>query len=384
LLSGSSRFYPLSPLRLKRLFSSQIDPPNPSRIEARETRCVEVVASGATAGEFVGVNITPVRASGTGYGTLHSSDVPAGDVSNVNYVVGSVDPNLAFVQVGSDREICFTNGPGATVDLILDVVVRAAADSMASPSPETYGRIVDTRISLGGTRLGASEKRCFPVRSTAARGQYVGVNVTPVRASGPGFGTLHSPANPVGVTSTVNYAPGSVDPNFAFVQVDQSGQICFTNGPGATVDLVLDQLTVASKQWFRDPTAAGPVRLVDTRAGLGGVRLTGSETRCVDAVGAGVGEYVGVNVTVVGVSAPGFGTLHSSDQVAGDTSTVNYAPGSIDPNNAITQVGRDGKICFTNGPDAMAHLILDEVTVMSPEVFEGGGSGVRILDTRRD
>jgi hypothetical protein len=357
-----------------------------NRIAPSETRCVSTFV--ASPGELVGLNTTPVRASGRGFGTLHSSDVPAGNTSNVNYDVGSVDPNFAFVRVGRDGKVCFTNGPTATVDVVIDVLTVADSDSMSDLSTGTgAARLVDTRQGLGGGRLAASETRCFQVAGGVADGQRVGVNVTPVLASERGFGTIHAPSVSAGATSTVNYMPASVDPNFAFAQVGDAGKVCFTNGPGATVDLVVDQLVVAAEGLFREPTDRGAERLVDTRVALGGTRLAGSETRCVDVVGAsrGVSEYVGVNVTVVGASGTGFGAVHASGAPVPRTSNVNYAPGSIDPNFATTRVGNDGKICFTNGPDATVDLILDEVSVASDEMLRdptSPGGAVRILDTR--
>jgi hypothetical protein len=77
------------------------------KVQPGETYCVPAI--GADPGDLIAVNVTPVRAERSGYGTVHSSDDQAGNTSNVNFHAGSVDPNLTFVEVGSDGEVCFTN-----------------------------------------------------------------------------------------------------------------------------------------------------------------------------------------------------------------------------------------------------------------------------------
>ena len=50
-------------------------------------------------GDAAIVNLTPVEAQGTGDGQLISSDVAAPPVaSNVNYGIGTVDPNVAVAR----------------------------------------------------------------------------------------------------------------------------------------------------------------------------------------------------------------------------------------------------------------------------------------------
>jgi hypothetical protein len=97
------------------------------------------------------MNLTPVQASGPGYGLLVPSDVAnPPEASNANYNVGSVDPNVAVTPIGSDGRVCFVNSPHATVDLVADHLGTIRANSYVpannSGAPE---RKVDTRIGLG-------------------------------------------------------------------------------------------------------------------------------------------------------------------------------------------------------------------------------------------
>ena len=60
-------------------------------------------------GDVAVLNLTPVEATGPGYGAVRASDAPSNNslgekaVSNVNFRLGSVDPNVAFASIGADR-----------------------------------------------------------------------------------------------------------------------------------------------------------------------------------------------------------------------------------------------------------------------------------------
>jgi hypothetical protein len=244
-----------------------------------ETRCVSPLGANPLTNDLVGVNITPVQATGRGYGTIHISTSAAGATSNVNYDVGTVNPNFAMVQVGRDNQICFTNGPTASTHVIIDQLIVARNNASTSPRfvrasiSSGSARLINTRDGNGGAILGPSETRCALAGNAqtgaVAANEYVAVNITPVQATGRGYGTVHSSSTAAGTTSNVNYNAGTINPNFAIVQAGADGKICFTNGPTASVHLILDQFIAAptdpAKPTFANPTANGAVRLVDTR-----------------------------------------------------------------------------------------------------------------------
>ncbi|MEZ5297113.1 MAG: hypothetical protein R2697_12800 [Ilumatobacteraceae bacterium] len=81
--------------------------PVAAEIDAGNRFCLSL-SSTLDNGELAIVNLTPVLPSAPGDGQLVSSDVvvpPA--ASNVNFRPDVVDPNLAFVPVGSDGFACF-------------------------------------------------------------------------------------------------------------------------------------------------------------------------------------------------------------------------------------------------------------------------------------
>lgn len=347
-----------------------------------EKYCVGTV--GAAPGDFVGVNITPVLASGPGFGVLHSSDDAAGATSNVNFDSGTIDPNVAFVKVGADGRICFTNSNHSSVHVILDEMIVGAAGTFTKPTAEGAVRLSDTRVGHGGPAVGPSEERCFAAVG-ATPGDFVGVNVTPVEAAGPGFGTMHASGSPAGPTSTVNFARGSIDPNFAFTEVGADGRICFTNSNHGPVHLVLDELVVGNRAALvRPSTATGNDRSVDTRESHPVGRLGPSGTVCFSVPGASVGDMVGVNITPVLAAGPGFGTLHASAAAAGGTSNVNFASGTIDPNFALAAAGPDAQTCFTNSPHGPIDVVIDAQVIARSSAFRAPTEhgSIRLVDTR--
>ncbi|MGB3736839.1 MAG: hypothetical protein WA964_17910 [Ilumatobacter sp.] len=218
-------------------------------------------------GDAAVVNLTPVRAAGTGDGKLVSSDTTSPPVfSNVNYTVGSVDPNIAIARIGTDGQVCYVNADETSVDLAADHIGTVAA---ASYTPATAGgaptRAVDTRTSVGGTRLGSGARLCFGVAGTP--GDAAVVNLTPVRAAGTGNGQLVSSdaLNPP-VFSNANYRQSSVDPNVAIAPIGADGQVCFVNNGATGVDLIADHIGTIAAAAYTPATADGsPDRVLDSR-----------------------------------------------------------------------------------------------------------------------
>lgn len=97
----------------------------------------------ATPGDLAIVNLTPVGASGPGFGQLVSSEQSAFPplASNVNFAVGSVDPNVATAGIGRDGNICFRNSALSSVDLVADLVLLVRPSAVG---PVSVPR-VDTR-----------------------------------------------------------------------------------------------------------------------------------------------------------------------------------------------------------------------------------------------
>jgi hypothetical protein len=127
-------------------------------------RCFSVAGQ---PGDVALVNLTPVNAGGPGYGLLVSSDVDdVPEASNVNFGPGTVDPNVAAAEIGTDGQVCYLNS-AATTHLVADHLgtIDAAAITLAQANGAPL-RKIDTRPSpqptgLGGTWTGLAQQLGF-------------------------------------------------------------------------------------------------------------------------------------------------------------------------------------------------------------------------------
>ncbi len=342
----------------------------PDRIAPSGSRCFDVSGD---PGDLAVINLTPVRATGPGYGSLSSAKGDATEVSNVNYAAGTIDPNIAVATIGADQQVCFHNSAQATVDLVADQLATITADAATAITPR---RVIDTRTSSPVTPSGS---RCFDVSGDP--GDLAVINLTPVRATGPGYGSLSSSDDPPnGISnidySNVNYAAGTIDPNIAVATIGADQQVCFHNSAQATVDLVADQLATITAD---AATAITPRRVIDTRTGTG-LPVEPYRSRCFDVSGD-PGDLAVINLTPVRPTGPGHGSLSSSEGDATGVSNVNYVVGTIDPNIAVATIGADQQVCFHNSAQATVDLVADQLATITADAATAI-TPRRVIDTR--
>ena len=346
-----------------------------------ERLCFAVAGS---PGDAAVVNLTPVEAQGSGNGLLVSSDVATAPIAaNVNYRVGSVDPNVAVVPIGADGQVCYVNAKLTSIHLVADHLGTIAADAYESATASgAPRRTIDTRLGDAGGLIGPGGRACFAVEGDP--GDAAIVNLTPVEAQGSGNGLLvSSDVATAPVAANVNYRIGSVDPNLAVARIGADGQVCFVNAPQTSVHLVADHLGTIAGASYTNATATGaPLRRVDTRGGT----LIGPTARSCFAVAGSPSDVAVVNLTPVEAVGSGNGQLLSSDvATAPVAANVNYRIGSVDPNVAIAPIGADGEVCFVNAPQTDVHLVADHLGTIASDAFRkasGLGNAIRVLDTR--
>lgn len=234
-------------------------------------------------GEVAVLNVTPVQASGRGFAAVRASDAPSNNslgesaVSNVNFAVGSVDPNLAFAKIGSDGRICVDNSRHATIHLVVDQMGALPASVFVPAAASGATRLIDTRRGLvvGGFATGPIRPGgAVCAKAVGQPGDVAVVNGTPVAASGHGYMAVRASDAPSNNTlgdaavSNWNFAVATVDPNVAFAEIGPDGTICVDNSPHATVEMVLDQAGYIPAGQFRPAATTGAARIVDTRRGF--------------------------------------------------------------------------------------------------------------------
>ena len=137
-------------------------------------------------------------------------------------------------------------------------------------------------------------------------------------------------------------------------------------------------------------TAYGPVRLLDTRNGTGGVSkpLTSSAPIRLKVAGNGTiptdVTAVAMNVTVTNVTSGGNVAVNPDGATPSGTSNLNFSPGQTVANMVIVPVGADGYVSFTKQGVGSAAVIADVAGYYTQTAASGytTSSPTRILDTR--
>ncbi len=179
----------------------------------------------------------------------------------------------------------------------------------------------------------------------------VALNVTVLDPEGDGFATVwpcDAPQMPD--TSNINFTASpptgnpTVAPNAVMVGLGPSSKICIQVSARAHV-------FVDIAGWLSDgfEPLLQPVRIVDTRHGLGAPRGPLAARGAIDFVVSGApdsAKSVVMNVTAVSAQVPGYLTVWPCAEARPIASNVNYsAGGGADPNLVITQLGEDRRVC---------------------------------------
>ncbi|MFF9210667.1 MULTISPECIES: hypothetical protein [unclassified Streptomyces] len=352
------RFVPVTPQRFLDTRSG-IGAPK-ARVGAGGTVKLKVAGVGgipATGVTAVVMNVTAVAPTSNGFLTVHPDGRPVPSASSLNYTAGRTLSNLVTVAV-SNGTVDLRNSAG-TVDIVADVAgyYTAAQDTGSVLTPIDPTRFLDTRSGIGApkARVGAGgtvKLKVAGVRGVPATGvTAVVMNVTAVAPTANGFVTVYPDGQAVPTASNINYTAGQTLPNLVVVPV-VNGSVALRNSAGA-VDLLADVTGYYSAQGAAF-TAADPVRLLDTRSGLGaraGAVGTGGvvsmQVTGVAGVPAEGVTAVVLNVTVTAPTADSFLIVHPHGRPRPVVSNLNYTAGKTISNLVVVPVV-DGRITFTN------------------------------------
>ncbi len=334
-----------------------------ARVAVRDS-AGNVVASGA-----------PDRPSG--WTVDLSLTVPAGRYTIEVEPIGWLTPSTGFSSYGSlgayDVAITAPQGPAPL------------SPGTSAFTPIVPVRLVDSRSSVGAAgRVAAGRQVVVQVAGRVripADATAVVVNTAAVDPSAAGFVTVYPCSDRVPNTSTLNYVGGQTVANTTISALSPAGQLCAWTS--AETDILIDITGWLGPRGASRLTPIGPTRAVDTRSGVGGVRLAAGQTLAVDLNGkipAG-SDAVAVNVTAVNAATPGFLTVFPCSASPPNTSTVNYVANEARANNTIVGLSR-GRICVFS--DAATDVLVDLVgSFASNGLAYQPTPPVRVLDTRR-
>ena len=244
----------------------------------------------ASLGDVAVINITNTAAAGTGgYGALRAAgQTPiynrptANQYSSVNFAAKTPpNPNLAFVTIGTNKQICYDNQVSAA-HVILDHAATIPANNINAFDPK---RILDTRSS---NRIAPNTSRCVTIPD-ASLGDVAVINITNTAAAGTGgYGALRAAGQtPIynrptaNQYSSVNFAAQTPpNPNLAFVTIGTNKQICYDNQVSAA-HVILDHAATIPAN---NINAFDPKRILDTRSEQPSLTPPTNGTRALDVL----------------------------------------------------------------------------------------------------
>ena len=390
----SGGFHPVTPTRILdtrfglgidtgavRPGDGRLSDPNPVK-RRTETRNHELKVTGVAGVPTSGVsavllNLTAVAPPTAGYVSVSPRPSASGDVfndqatygappgtSNLNLTAGETVPNMVLARVGAGGTIRFTYAGFGDMNIIADVAgwfdtgaAGSAAGGLGFTGLAAPARLMDTRNGIGDTigRFQPGDDRVLKVAGIAgvpADAKSVVLNITSGAPRGIGFVTAYPTGQAMPVASNLNVNPGQTRANLSVVKVGPDGNIRLAVFETDT-DLVVDVFGYYGSGGGKTTTIE-PVRVVDSRSGLGTPRrpMNAQESRNVQVAGVGgvPANATGVllNVTAVNTDSWGWLTVWPTGQRQPPSSNLNWEGGRIVPNMVVVAVGANGSISLYN------------------------------------
>ncbi|MGW7439394.1 hypothetical protein [Streptomyces sp. NPDC054849] len=308
-------------------------------------------------------------------------------------------PQRSWAVDRTGANIVWTDADGQRIHVANNgIAAPQAGERFTALSP---ARLLDTREGLG--RLGTEPVAAggevslqvagrAGVPQSGVKAVVLNVTVTDPKSDG------HLTAWPSGTTrpdsSNLNWTTGRTVANQVVVPVGADGKVSLRNAGWGTAHLIAD----VSGYYSADAgaatyTAAGPARLLDTRAAVGRPGTTPVPARgemTLQVAGRGGVPQSGVravvlNVTVTDAADGGHLTVWPSGGERPTSSSLNWTAGQTVPNHVVIPVGADGTVKLFNASWGTVHLIADVFGYYSGDqagaTFHTAGPQ-RMLDTR--
>jgi hypothetical protein len=354
------------------------------------TLTVQVAGRGGVPSTGVGavvINVTVTDTSAPSYLTVYPAEDPRPTVSNLNWTAGQTTPNLVQVAVRGSGQLTIYNA-GGWANVIFDVAGYVPLIT-GTPGPDGFynplvpARLLDTRNGTGSVAGPVSSGSTLTLQVTGRGGVPVSgvgavvLNVTVTSPTATGHLTVFPAGTALPLASNLNFVAGETVPNRVTVMLGAGGQVTIFNY-GGSVHIVADV-----NGWFTDasvPVATGsvftgvtPVRILDTRSGIGGFSSPVGPAGTIALTVSGWGGVplmtstspipptaVVLNVTVTNPSAGGYLTLFPDGAPQPTTSDLNFMAGQTIPNLVVVRVGPNGKLDIFNAAGT-TDLIADVV-----------------------
>lgn len=256
----------------------------------------------------------------------------------------------------------------------LAVTTAGTAGGFTALNPS---RLLDTRTGLGqsaGSRAAVAPGTAVSLQ-VAGRGGVpasgagsVVLNVTVVSPTAAGHVTAYAAGTTRPATTNVSFAATQTVPNLVIARVGTNGKVTLANVSAGTIHLLAD---VSGYYRSGQPTAAGtfasltPVRVLDTRTGVGAPTAAVSAGASLSLLVSGAGGVPATGVSAVALSVTGRGTraghitVYGSGSVRPAVSNLNFTAGRARSSTVIARVGTGGRVVLYNGSAGTVVLTAD-------------------------
>ncbi|MFI8961421.1 N-acetylmuramoyl-L-alanine amidase [Streptomyces sp. NPDC053493] len=360
---GPKTFKPVTPTRLMDTRSGLGIGGAAKKIGAGQEAVLQVTGANGIPATGVGavvLNVTATNPTDVSFVSVYPNGTNRTSASNLNFNAGKTIPNLVTVPV-IDGKVRFYNHNGS-VDLLADITGYYLTDTSGSTHVNTGPqRLMDTREGLGVPKAKVGASGVVSLQVTGANGipetgvTAVVLNVTATNPTAGSFVSVYPGGTTRTSASNLNFTAGQTIPNLVVVPVGADGKVNFYNRAG-TVDLLADVTGYfVSGTEGASHINLGPLRLMDTRSGLGvakakigagGVaKLQVTGKNGVPATGV---TAVVLNVTATNPTAGSFVSVYPGGTTRTSASNLNFTAGLTIPNLVVVPVGADGSVEFYN------------------------------------
>ncbi|WP_141754139.1 hypothetical protein [Streptomyces subrutilus] len=307
---------------------------------------------------------------------------------NRSWAVDRTGANIVWIDADGHRIHVANNG----------IAAAKAGNRFTALSP---ARLLDTREALGRpgtTPLPAGGEIALQVAGRAGVPESgvksVVLNVTVTDPKSDGHLTVWASGTTRPDASNLNWTTGRTVANQVVAPVGADGKVNLRNAGWGTAHLIADVFGYYSADAKGSTySAAGPARLLDSRAAIGRPGTTPVPARgeiTLQVAGRGGVPQSGVkavvlNVTVTDAKDAGHLTVWPSGSTRPNSSSLNWTASQTVPNHVVVPVGADGAVELFNASWGAAHLIADVFGYYSDDQAGAGfrpAGPQRVLDTR--
>src|SRR5665648_930935 len=239
----------------------------------------------------------------------------------------------------------------------------------------TASRLLDTRTGVGAPKAPVAAGGTVALQITGRGGvpasgvSAVVLNVTVTAPTSVGYLTVYADGTTRPGVSNLNFVADQSVPNLVIARVGTGGRVALFNGWPGTLQLIAD---VSGYYVAGAPSVPGgftslaPIRLLDTRTGVGAPKapVAAGGTVALQVTGRGGVPASGVsavvlNVTVTAPTSAGYLTVYADGTTRPGVSNLNFVADQSVPNLVIARVGAGGRVALFNGSPGTVQLIAD-------------------------